>query len=68
MRILIINPNTSVEMSKTIDSAAKKYASPGTEITSVNPQDGPEFLANAYDEALQVPKVMHLVEKNKGEL
>ncbi len=66
MRILIINPNTSVEMSKTIDSMAKKYASPGTEITTVNPQDGPEFLANAYDEALQVPKVMHLVEKNKG--
>ena len=65
MKILIINPNTSVEMSKTIDSVAKKYASPGTEITTVNPADGPDFIANAYDAALQAPKVTELVEKNK---
>lgn len=65
MRILIINPNTSVEMSKTIDSTAKKYASPGTKITTVNPHDGPDFIANAYHIALQAPKVVDLVEKNK---
>jgi allantoin racemase len=65
MRILIINPNTSVEMSRTIDSTAKKYASPGTEITTVNPQDGPDFIANAYHAALQAPKVVELVEKNR---
>jgi len=65
VRILIINPNTSVEMSKTIDSTAKKYASPGTEITTVNPADGPDFIANAYHAALQAPKVIDLIEKNK---
>lgn len=65
MRILIINPNTSVEMLKTIDGTAKKYASPGTYVTTVNPKDGPDFIANAYDAALQVPKVLQLVEENK---
>jgi len=66
MKILIINPNTSVEMSKTINSTAKKYASAGTEITTVNPDDGPDFIANAYHAALQAPKVVELVEKNRG--
>ena len=65
MKILIINPNSSVEMTETIDSVAKKYASPGTEITTVNPPDGPAFLDNAYLYALQVPKVLDILEKNK---
>jgi len=65
LKILLINPNTSVEMSKTIDSTAKKYASPSTKISIVNPSDGPEFIANAYHVALQAPKVAELVEKNK---
>ena len=65
MRILIINPNTSVEMTKTIDSTAKKYASPGTQITTVNPPDGPSFIRNAYDSVLQTPKVLDILEKSK---
>jgi len=65
MRILMINPNTSMEMTKTIDSTAKKYASPGTEITTVNPEEGPDHLSNLYDYAMQAPKVMELIEKNK---
>ncbi len=66
MKILVINPNTSAEMSTTIDSTAKEYASPGTEITTVNPQHGPDFIANAYHAALQAPRVVELVEKNKA--
>lgn len=66
MRILVINPNSDVEKTKTIGSAAKKYASPGTEIATVNPQDGPVFLVDAYDEAVQVHKVIDLVEKNRN--
>jgi allantoin racemase len=65
MKILIINPNTSVEMTNTIDATAKKYAAPGTEITTLNPADGPDYIGNAYDRALQAPKVVELVEKNK---
>ena len=65
MKILIINPNTSVEMTKAIDTTAKRYASPGTEITTLNPADGPDYIGNAYDRALQAPKVVALVENNK---
>ncbi len=64
MKILVINPNSSQEMTQTIDGAAKKYASSGTEITTVS-LDGPEIIANAYDIAVQTPKVLALVEKNK---
>jgi len=65
MRVLIINPNSSVEMTKTIDRTAKKYACPITNVTTVNPVDGPEFIANAAHAALQIPKVIKLVEHNK---
>ncbi len=65
MKILIINPNTSLEMTKTIDSTAKKHAFPKTEITTVNPPDGPSFIGGAYDSAIQTPKVIDILEKNK---
>ena len=67
MKILIINPNTSLEMTETIDNAAKKYAFPGTEITTVNPPDGPSYISGAYDSAIQTPKVIDIVEKNKDD-
>ena len=66
MKILIINPNTSTEMTRTIDDMAKKYASPGTEITTVQPPDGPAFMSNAYHSAIQAPKVLDILEKNKN--
>jgi len=66
MKILIINPNTSAEMTKTIDSEAKKRASLGTETTTLNPPDGPSFMSNAYHSAIQIPKVLDILEKNKS--
>lgn len=65
MKILIINPNTSLEMTKTIDSTAKKYAFPGTEITTVMPPDGPDYISGAYDSAIQTPKIIDIIEKNR---
>lgn len=65
MKILIINPNTSEDMTNTIDGAAKKYAQPGTEITTVMPADGPDFLDTAYEQAIQIPKVLDIVKENK---
>ena len=61
MKILIINPNTSVEMSRTIDSTAQKCASPGTEITTVNPPDGPEFIAKKVRKLLSRMSVSTLL-------
>ena len=67
MKILIINPNSSTEMTKTIDAVARKYASPSTRITTVSVPDGPPFIANAYDAAIQTPKVLSLLERSKNE-
>jgi allantoin racemase len=66
VKILMINPNSSLEMSKTIDETAKKYASPGTEITTVTMPDGPQFIGGASDFVEQLPKVVEAVEKNLG--
>jgi len=65
VKILIINPNTSLEMTETIDSAAKKYAFSGTEITTVSPPDGPDYISGAYDSAIQTPKVISILEDNR---
>jgi allantoin racemase len=52
MKILVINPNTSVEMTQEIDVSAKKYAQPGTVVTTVSPEEGPRSIESHYEEAL----------------
>lgn len=37
MKIKIINPNTTLRMTREIEEAAKKYASKGTEVYAVSP-------------------------------
>ncbi|MEM9441185.1 MAG: aspartate/glutamate racemase family protein, partial [Pseudomonadota bacterium] len=41
MRILVINPNTTLSMTEKIGDAARSVAAPGTEITAVSPDKGP---------------------------
>ena len=66
MKIMLINPNSSAEMTQTIDSEANKHAYSGTEITTVNPPDGPAFMSNDYHSAIQTPKVLDILESNKN--
>jgi allantoin racemase len=49
MRILIVNPNTTASMTQKIGAAARRVASPGTEIVAVNPQHGPASIEGYYD-------------------
>jgi allantoin racemase len=65
MRILIVNPNTSVAMTDKIAAAARAVAAPGTEIIAVNPADGPVSIEGYYDEVFSVPGL--LAEIAKGE-
>jgi allantoin racemase len=65
MRILIINPNTTIHMTEAIGRAGRRAASAGTEIIAVNPADGPVSVEGYYDEAFSVPGV--LAEIAKGE-
>jgi allantoin racemase len=65
MRILVVNPNTSVAMTEKIGAAARTVAAPGTEIVAVNPADGPVSIEGYYDEVFSVPGL--LAEIAKGE-
>lgn len=65
MRILVVNPNTTVSMTAKIGAAARSVASPGTTILAVNPQSGPASIEGYVDEAYSVPGL--LAEIRKGE-
>jgi allantoin racemase len=52
MKILVINSNTSDLMTEQIDTAAKMYASPGTEIGTQSAASGPRSIEGEYDVAL----------------
>jgi allantoin racemase len=55
MRIHVINPNTTVSMTRKIEAAAKRAASPGVEVSAVNPDFGPPSIEGYFDEAFAVP-------------
>jgi allantoin racemase len=58
MRILIVNPNTTVAMTEKIASAARAVAAPGTDIIAVNPADGPASIEGYYDEVFSIPGLL----------
>jgi allantoin racemase len=58
MRILVVNPNTTVAMTERIAAVARAAAAAGTEIAAVQPSSGPESIEGYFDEALSVPGVL----------
>lgn len=52
MRILVVNPNTSEEMTRDIGEEARRYARPGTEIEVTSPAWGPRSIEGHYEEEL----------------
>lgn len=45
MRLLVVNPNTSAEITEAIASAARRAAAPGTELVVVSAPFGPRYIA-----------------------
>src|SRR6202451_2509255 len=66
MRILIVNPNTTVAMTEKIGAAARAVAAPGTEIIAVNPADGPVSIEGYYDEVFSVPGLLAEIAKSEA--
>lgn len=66
MKIMVINPNTTEQMTESIHMTACKYARADTEIFTVNSKDGPISIENYYDEAFALTGI--LKEIRKGEL
>ena len=50
MRILVINPNTSEEMTSDIGDAARRYARADTELETVCPDWGPRSIEGHYED------------------
>lgn len=61
MKILVLNPNTSVTMSGEIDAAARAAAAPGTEIVTTEPSFGAAAIDSAAESYLSAVGVMDAV-------
>ncbi|MBP2234502.1 allantoin racemase [Sinorhizobium kostiense] len=65
MRILIVNPNTTVSMTEKAAEAARAVAGHGTEIIAATSKSGPASIEGHYDGAVAVPGL--LMEIRDGE-
>ncbi len=67
MRIKVINPNTTVSMTRTIGEAAEAAASPGTKIVGATSPTGPVSIEGHYDEAVSVIGLLDEVRAGEAE-
>jgi allantoin racemase len=63
MKILVINPNTTDSMTRTIGAASQSAASRDTVVTAVNPAMGPVSIEGYYDQAFSVPGLLEEIGK-----
>lgn len=61
MRILVVNPNTTVSMTGSIAASARRYASPGTEIVGLTAGYGADGIDSAFESLLSAVAVMDRV-------
>ncbi len=66
MKIEVINPNTSEEMTASIGRIATASASPTTEVIAVCPTAGPISIESYYDEYLAIPHTLKLIERDEA--
>jgi allantoin racemase len=67
MRILVINPNTSEEMTRDIDREARQYARADTEIETVCPSWGPRSIEGHYEEELAAVAMLEVIRERATE-
>jgi allantoin racemase len=67
MRIVVVNPNTSAAMTRSIAATATAVAPAGTEIVAVNSPDGPASIEGFYDEAFAVPGLLREIARHERE-
>lgn len=66
MKIKVINPNTTLAMTRGIERAARSKARPDTEILAVSPKMGPISIESYYDEYLSIPGVLEEIKQDDG--
>lgn len=67
MKIKVINPNTTLSMTASIEECAKRYAAPGTELWAVSPETGVNSIECYVDEYLAIPGVLKEIVKGDQE-
>lgn len=67
MKIRVINPNTTTNMTNKIGEAARQVASPGTVIVATNPKSGPVSIESHFDEAISAVGVTEEVRSGEDE-
>jgi allantoin racemase len=67
MKIRVINPNSSASMTQHLRRELEAVKGPATELSVVNPIDGPRSIESAFDEAQAIPATLTLVEQAQGE-
>ncbi len=65
MKILVINPNTTVSMTNKIATVARAVARPDTEIIAASSHDGPASIQGFLDVATCVPGLLKEVAQHK---
>ncbi|MCH9818635.1 MAG: aspartate/glutamate racemase family protein [Burkholderiaceae bacterium] len=63
MRILVVNPNTTVAMTRKIADAARQIASPGTEIMAITSPFGPASIEGYFDEATSLNGLLQAIHR-----
>lgn len=61
MRIMVINPNTSVSMTEHLRRELNRVKRKDTELLVTCPDVGPLVIESSYDEALSVPSTLEFV-------
>ena len=64
-RILIINPNSSEEITRDIQNFARLYVGNEAEVATVKIEDAPEFIETYQDEAQAGPGMTRSIQKNQ---
>lgn len=67
MRLLLINPNTTISMTEKAAIAARAVTGPGTEIIAATSQMGPASIEGYYDGAIAVPGMLRELKERQAE-
>ncbi|MBD3193332.1 MAG: Asp/Glu/hydantoin racemase [Candidatus Heimdallarchaeota archaeon] len=67
MKILIINPNSNLEMTKAIQTTADNFAKDDFEVVCLSITDAPKFIETYEDAVRAAPGMMKLVRENEEE-
>jgi allantoin racemase len=67
VRIVVLNVNTSEQMTATIATAARRAASSGTEIVPLTPRFGPEAVDGAFESYVAAAALMEAVQQHPDE-